>query len=125
MLGGNYNNHHGAGSKTSVRVAPGEEANSLLIGVNPDLLAGNGSLYKVSPLKSGAKPLLIGSIPNQPAEPVAWTHSYGDKQARVFYTSLGHPDDFTNTSFRRLLLNGILWATGQPIPPADAPLARP
>jgi type 1 glutamine amidotransferase/nicotinamidase-related amidase len=125
VLGGNYNNHHDAGPKTTVCVAPGEEANSLLTGVNLTQLAGYGSLYKVSPLKSDAKPLLVGSIPDQPAEPVAWTHSYGDKQARVFYTSLGHPDDFTNASFRRLLLNGILWATGQPIPPADAPLARP
>jgi type 1 glutamine amidotransferase len=125
VLGGNYNNHHGAGATTSIRVAPGEEKNSLLNGVNLNELIGNGSLYKVSPLKSAARPLLIGSIPDQAAEPVAWTHSSGEKQAHVFYTSLGHPDDFANPSFRRLLLNGILWATGQPIPPADAPLARP
>ena len=125
VLGGNYNNHHGAGPKTTVRVAPGEEANPLLIGVSLDQFSSNGSLYKVSPLKSTAKPFLIGSIPDQPTEPVAWTHSFGEKQARVFYTSLGHPDDFENPAFRRLLLNGILWATGQAIPPADAPLARP
>jgi type 1 glutamine amidotransferase/nicotinamidase-related amidase len=125
VLGGNYNNHHGAGTKTSIRVAPGEEKNPLLNGVNLGQLIGNGSLYKVSPLKSAAKPLLIGSIPDQPAEPVAWTHSFGEKQARVFYTSLGHPDDFASPAFRRLLLNGMLWATDQPIPPADAPLARP
>jgi type 1 glutamine amidotransferase/nicotinamidase-related amidase len=125
VLGGNYNNHFGAGPKTTVRVAPGEETNSLLTGVKLDAFSSNGSLYKVSPLKAAAKPLLIGSIPDKPAEPVAWTHSFGGKQARVFYTSLGHPDDFDNPAFRRLLLNGILWAAGQAIPPADAPLARP
>jgi type 1 glutamine amidotransferase/nicotinamidase-related amidase len=125
VLGGNYNNHHAAGIKTLVRAALGEGINPLLIGVKLDAFTSAGSLYKVSPLKSTARPVLIGSIPDKPAEPVAWTHSFGPKQARVFYTSLGHPDDFNNPSFRRLLLNGILWATGQPIPPADAPLARP
>lgn len=125
VLGGNYNNHHGTGPKTSVRAVPGEETNSLLTGVNLGEFTSNGSLYRVSPLRRSAKPLLIGSIPDKPAEPVAWTHSFGGKQARVFYTSLGHPDDFENPAFRRLLLNGILWATGQAIPPADASLARP
>jgi type 1 glutamine amidotransferase/nicotinamidase-related amidase len=125
VLGGNYNNHYGSGPKTSVRAAPGEETNALLTGVHLEQFFSNGSLYKVSPLKQTANPLLIGSIPSQPAEPVAWTHSFGEKQARVFYTSLGHPDDFANPSFRRLLLNGMLWATGQPIPPTDSPLVRP
>ena len=35
------------------------------------------------------------------------------KRARVFYTSLGHPDDFKNAEFRRLLANGIAWAMGK------------
>jgi type 1 glutamine amidotransferase len=45
---------------------------------------------------------------------VAWTHEYGQKNARVFYTSLGHPDDFKEPAFRKLLLNGIVWALGPP-----------
>jgi type 1 glutamine amidotransferase/nicotinamidase-related amidase len=125
VLGGNYHNHHGSGPKTTVRAAPDEAANPLLAGVKMDDFTSNASLYKVSPLKTTAKPLLLGAIPDQPTEPVAWTHEYGEQRARVFYTSLGHVDDFANASFRRLLLNGILWATAQPIPPADAPLARP
>jgi type 1 glutamine amidotransferase len=28
---------------------------------------------------------------------------------RVFYTSLGGPDDFKNESFRRLVVNAIFW----------------
>ncbi len=28
---------------------------------------------------------------------------------REFYTSLGHPEDFENPAFRKLLLNGLLW----------------
>jgi len=125
VLGGNYNNHHGAGPQTTLRAAPGEEKNPLLAGVNLDAFTSNASLYKVSPLKGAARSLLTGSIPGQPAEPVAWTHAYGKNQARVFYTSLGHPDDFANRSFRRLLLNGMFWAIDQPVPPADTPLTRP
>ncbi|MCP5519905.1 MAG: ThuA domain-containing protein, partial [Verrucomicrobiales bacterium] len=53
----------------------------------------------------------------EPAEPVAWTRLYGPKQARVFYTSLGHPDDFKEAGFRRLLLNGVLWAMHERVPP--------
>ena len=117
VLGGNYNNHHGNGPKTMVTVARNAESDPILTGVDFAQLTSNGSLYKVTPLKETARPLLIGAIPGQSAEPVAWTHSFGPQKARVFYTSLGHPDDFTNASFRRLLLNAILWSTDQPIPP--------
>jgi nicotinamidase-related amidase/type 1 glutamine amidotransferase len=117
VLGGNYNNHHGNGPKTTIASAPGAEGDPILSGVDLPQLIGNGSLYKVSPLKETARPLLVGSIPGQLPEPVAWTHVFGPRQAPVFYTSLGHPDDFSNAAFRRLLLNGILWSTGQTIPP--------
>ena len=69
-----------------------------------------GSLYMVSPLEKDTTVLLEGSIPGQPAEPVAWTRLYGSKHARVFYTSLGHPDDFKTVEFRRLLVNAVAWA---------------
>jgi type 1 glutamine amidotransferase len=59
----------------------------------------------------------VGAIDGQPEEPLAWTHAYGPRGARVFYTSLGGPEDFQNPAFRRLLLNGMLWAMGQRIPP--------
>ncbi len=125
VLGGNYAGHHGHGPKTTIRSAPGAENHDLLTGVNMNDLIGNGSLYRVSPLKEAAQPLLIGSIEGKPAEPVAWTHTYGEKKARIFYTSLGHPDDFANANFRRLLLNAIQWSLGQPVLPKEANLARP
>lgn len=118
VLGGNYTGHHGNGPMTAVAAASGAEANALLTGVDLSQLTGNGSLYKVSPLKNSATPLLVGSIPGQPAEPVAWLHAFGEKKARVFYTSLGHPDDFSNPSFRRLLLNAVLSLVDRPLPPA-------
>jgi type 1 glutamine amidotransferase len=113
VLGGHYTNHHPEGPPTTVTVAPGGETHPVLKGISAAGLVGAGSLYKVSPLEKGTTPLLTGAIPGQPAEPVAWTHLYGTKQSRVFYTSLGHPDDFKNAEFRRLLGNGIAWALGR------------
>ena len=37
-------------------------------------------------------------------EPVAWVREKDGR--RVFYTSLGHPDDFKDENFMRLLTNG-------------------
>src|SRR5262245_41588646 len=113
VLGGHYTNHHPEGPRTTVTIAPGAEKNQILKGLSIPGLVGAGSLYKVAPLEPDTTPLLIGSIPDQSPEPIAWTHRYGDKRARVFYTSLGHPDDFTNQEFRRLLVNGIAWALGR------------
>ena len=110
VFGGHYANHHGAGPKTTLTFAPGAEKHPILSGLTAAQLPGNGSLYIVKPLVPTATPLLIGTIPDKPAEPVAWTHRYGPKQARIFYTSLGHPDDFKNPAFRRLLTNAIAWS---------------
>jgi type 1 glutamine amidotransferase len=113
VLGGHYTNHHGNGPVTVVSVAAGAEAHPILKGVAVANFSSRGSLYKVSPLEKSTTPLLIGTIPGQAPEPVAWTHLYGPKQARVFYTSLGHPEDFQNAEFRRLLVNGVAWALGK------------
>ena len=113
VLGGHYTNHHPAGPQTTIAVAPGADAHAILKGISVTRLVGAGSLYKVSPLEAGASPLLVGRIPGQPAEPIAWTHLYGPKRARVFYTSLGHPDDFKNAEFRHLLANSVAWAVGR------------
>lgn len=113
VLGGHYTNHHPEGPRTTVTIAPGARTHQILNGVKISALFGAGSLYKVSPLDPDTTPLLIGAIPDQPAEPIAWTHRYGPKKARVFFTSLGHPDDFTNAEFRRVLVNGIAWALGR------------
>lgn len=109
VIGGNYTGHYGK-DKVTVTLSPGADANPILKGVEVAKLIGNGGLYKVSPLDKSCTPLLVGTIPGQPAEPVAWTHLQGTKQGRVFYTSLGHPDDFQNPEFRHFLLNAVAWA---------------
>jgi len=113
VLGGNYNNHYGAGPKCTVTPAADGEGHPILAGVKLPFTS-DGSLYRVSPLASSTKPLLIGTIPDKEPEPVAWTNMYG--QSRVFFTSLGHADDFKNPAFRRLLLNAVFWAMDKPLP---------
>ncbi|MDA1272459.1 MAG: ThuA domain-containing protein [Verrucomicrobia bacterium] len=114
VLGGHYRGHHGSGPNVVVKAAPGAEKDPILEGVDLEKLRGNGSLYQASPLVDSARPLLIGSIPGKPPEPIAWTHRFGPKAARIFYTSFGHPLDFQDGQFRRLLLNAIGWALNRP-----------
>jgi len=113
VLGGNYHGHYGRGPICTVTLAAGAEAHPILAGVQVPFTS-NGSLYEVSPLTESTKPLLIGTIPDHEPEPVAWTNTY--KKSRVFYTSLGHPDDFKNPQFRRLLVNAVFWAMDKPTP---------
>jgi type 1 glutamine amidotransferase len=66
----------------------------------------------VLPLAGDAVPLLIGSAGEggtSPPQPVAWTRFYGPKRARVFYTSLGAPEDLQIPDARRLLVNAVAW----------------
>jgi len=114
VLGGNYTGHHGGGVRTALTLAKGAGEHPILQGVSLDGLEGHGSLYKVSPLGKTTRALLIGSIPGKSAEPVAWVNT-SKAGGRVFYTSLGHVDDFKQPGFNRLLRNAVSWAAGVPV----------
>lgn len=109
ILGGHYTGHRGAGPKTELAVASGAADHPILEGVDLSQFAGIGSLYQTSPLAQSARPLLIGTVPDHPSEPVAWTNT-AKTGSRVFYTSLGHIDDFQQPAFNRMLVNAIKWA---------------
>ena len=109
VLGGNYRGHHGHGPQTVLEVVPGMEAHPVLDGVGE--MAGKGSLYRVSPLAPSAQVLLTGSVEGKSPEPILWFHRYG--KAPVLYTSLGHPEDFSQPGFNRLLRNAIGWLLDQ------------
>jgi nicotinamidase-related amidase len=116
VFGGHYTNHYGASVRTAISAAEGAKDHAILRGVELDKLIGNGSLYKVKPLTATTTPLLIGSIPDQQPEPIAWTNSAGPKKARVFNTTLGHWDDFQEPTFRKLLVSALFWALEEPYP---------
>ena len=54
---------------------------------------------------------------------MAWTKA--DQNRRVFFTTLGHPEDFRNDDFRRMVVNGLLWTLNLPIPAAGAKSSFP
>ena len=113
VLGGNYHGHHGHGARATVTAAEGAKGHPILAGVSLPFSSG-GSLYESGPLAKTARCLLRGAIPNKPAEPVAWTHTY--KKARIFYTSLGYVDDFKDPNFVRMLTNAVHWALDKKAP---------
>ena len=61
-----------------------------------------------APVAKTAQVVLWGQIDGQPLEPVAWTNQYG--KGRVFYTSLGHQEDFRTPQFVTLMHNAARWA---------------
>ncbi len=112
VLGGENTGYETKGLPYGVSIAKGAEGNVLLNGVNAANISGHQSLYKVLPLADNAIPLLVGtpgSGATAPPQPVAWTRSYGPRGARVFYTSLGAPEDMRLADVRRLLANAVAW----------------
>jgi type 1 glutamine amidotransferase len=112
--------HFGHESSTDVTWAPHAEGNPLLQGVDKSFHV-RSWLYRVLPHypPRDATWLLVGTAinPDKPAEPnpVAWT--WKTKQgARSFYTSMGHPNDFGQEPFQRLVVNAVFWALDRPEP---------
>jgi putative membrane-bound dehydrogenase-like protein len=119
ILGGNYHNHYGAGPLCKIRIVARAKDHPILKGFRP--YESVASLYKNSGLAKDVVVMLTGTIPGH-TEPIAWTRLH--KGGRVFYTSLGHPRDFENASFRRMLVNALFWTAGREVP-KEGRLERP
>jgi type 1 glutamine amidotransferase len=111
VLGSQNTGYETKGLPYRVTVAPGAESGPLLAGVNAANILGHQSLYKILPLATNATPLLIGTAQTDatPPQPIAWTRPYGAMKARIFYTSLGAPEDMRIPDVRRLLVNAVIW----------------
>jgi type 1 glutamine amidotransferase/nicotinamidase-related amidase len=118
VLGCHYHNHYGKGAAVHVHPADKADDDPILRGIKPAEWDTDATLYMVTPLADSVHPLLYGKWQDKPEEPVAWTNTY--KGGRIFYTSLGAPEDFKSPQFRKLLLNGVLWALDRPVPGPDA-----
>jgi type 1 glutamine amidotransferase len=130
--GADGHTHFGHQSSTDVTVAAGSAArHPILRGVAPSFHV-RSWLYRVLPNwpPADAGILLVGQAvnPNKPAEsnPVAWTwkNRHG---SRVFFTTLGHPEDMALEPVQRLAFNAIHWLLGRRPPrwkgrfPIDVP----
>lgn len=108
VLGGNYKGHYSNDLVTDVKLVDDAKDDSLLAGVTPFRSA--GSLYKNKGIAADCRVLMTGVSPES-TDPVTWTRMHNG--GRVFYTSLGHQQDFKEESFRRLLANAIYWSAGR------------
>jgi len=112
--------HYGHESSTDVSVINAASKNQILKGVSPNFHA-KSWLYRVQPSfpSNGSEWLLLGKSvnPDKAAidNPVAWTgkNSFG---ANIFFTTLGHPEDFQVEAFQRLIINAVHWGLGKKIP---------
>ncbi|GAB6164532.1 ThuA domain-containing protein [Thermostilla marina] len=111
VFGGDYQGHFGKTIYPKIETAPGAADHPIVQGFKP--YVSKGSLYKNPSIAPDTTVLLQGSIPES-TQPVAWTRTY--KGARVFYTSLGHQDDFRQASFVGMLIRAIYWVCRREIP---------
>lgn len=107
IIGGNYNGHYGKELICTILYATNSRHHPLLEKVKIPFST-PASLYRNSPLPNASTPLLLGSVKGFPPEPVAWVHQTPAK-GKVFYTSLGHEEDFQKESFQILLKNAVNW----------------
>jgi type 1 glutamine amidotransferase len=113
--------HYGHESTTDVSIIPEAAKHPILTGVDPNFHVASW-LYRVLPdyPVKGSTWLLMGKAINPTPraavdQPVAWTWQ-NPKGARVFMTTLGHPEDFQVEAFQRLVVNAIHWELGKPVP---------
>ena len=120
-------------STTQIGVIDKNMSHPIMTNVSSSKWESEGTLY-VTRLEGVCVPLLSGTgqgrgrllqkafgtilVNQSEADIVAWTweNEWGGK---VFCTSLGHPADFGQESFTRMLVNSVCWATGKPLPAAD------
>jgi type 1 glutamine amidotransferase len=118
VFGGNYGNHFKAGVAFTAKVNPAAKDHPVLKGLGP--ITTTGSLYRNEPINPDATVLLRGQTPESKiAHPVAWVRTANG--GRVFYTSLGTPEDFRNPEFLKLVTNALFWTAGGETPAGKTP----
>ena len=122
VLGGNYNGHGPNERGTDVMNVPEQSDHPILAGVEPRRWHSVGSLYYTAPINEDATLLMTGSLDDR-VEPLTWVRTY--KGGRVCYIGLGHPDDFKESQFGKLLVNAIFWAMDREVPGATTPTRAP
>ena len=106
LFGGDYRGQYN-NRRTGVQVVEAAKGHPAIAGVEP--FVSHGGLYK-NPAIAEDTTLLLSGTADGHTQPAAWTRLHHG--GRVFYTSLGHTDDFREPNFVRLLLGAISWTCG-------------
>jgi type 1 glutamine amidotransferase len=104
VLGNHYQGHY-RDERTVVTNVAAQNSHPVLNGVHPFT---SRRLYKAGELAPTATALQIGDK-GEGRHVVTLVNEY--KGGRMFYTSLGVPEDFRDQNFRRMLMNAIYWCT--------------
>ncbi|QDV45698.1 Trehalose utilization [Stieleria neptunia] len=120
-------------SETQISVVEKSTDHPILSNITKTKWVSPGTLY-LTRLEEGCIPLVTGSgqgrvrtlkksfgtieVKQHESDVVAWAweNEWGGK---VFGTSFGHPGDFAEEAFVRMLINGCCWAVDRPVPGAD------
>lgn len=115
ILGGRYEGHYGKKANepsAHVKMVAAAAKHPVLAGVTVDEFPVTSHLYKNRDLAKSVTTLMTGRVDGQ-TEPAVWVNTAENR--RVFYASLGNPDDFALPNFRRLLLNAVFWSLDKPV----------
>lgn len=125
ILGETWVSHYGKNHAQSSRLLlQADEADHPILRGVKDVWVQSGG-YTAAPIE-GSRVLALGEIldgmrpdaapaPGKDKVPVAWYRTYRGASGgpgRVFTTTHGASEDLLNEGFRRLAVNGILWAAG-------------
>lgn len=126
ILGNTWVGHYGKNHKQACRqeIIPEQKDHVILTGVG-DMIYNyvGGYMAKPAPdwtILTNVQPLASmkkdsGPDPQKPAVPSTWTRHYEDEDGekhRVFHSTSGTSEDFQEEDYRRLVINGVLWALG-------------
>jgi putative membrane-bound dehydrogenase-like protein len=124
VLGQTWVGHYGKNHSQSTRISivPEKASHPILRGVKDVWVqAGayvgkpvDGEILTMAQPLDGMTPTSPASA-TQPPQPSEWTRTYksaSGKPGRVFTSLYGTSEDITNDGYRRMMLNGCLWALG-------------
>ncbi|MCA9086398.1 MAG: ThuA domain-containing protein, partial [Planctomycetaceae bacterium] len=124
ILGQTWVGHYGRNHQQSTRITIVDDKRNhpILRGVSDIWVQAGGYVGKPTDgeILTTAQPL-NGMTPESPADetkppqPSEWTRTYkspSGKSGRVFTSLYGTPEDLLNNGYRRMLINGCLWAVG-------------
>jgi len=118
--GPSQHTHYGHNASTDATIIADKANHPILTGVDPAFHV-RSWLYRVLPdyPAKGTDWLLMGKAvnPDKPAvdQPIAWTWE-NQYKGKVFFTTMGHPEDFSVESFQRLVVNAVHWELGLKVP---------
>lgn len=126
VLGNTWVGHYGTNHKQATRIEtiPEQRGHVILTGVGETAFThAGGYVGKAAPdftVLANSQPLVsmdpvAEADSTKPPMPCTWTRSYATKDGtkhRVFHSTQGASQDFLDETYRRMILNGVLWAIG-------------